>query len=222
MRIVIQCAASKNALGGYFRTDEEQPVKFVAHPDRAVPQRTYLLARPDDLIGSHGYTWRQRVSEYNERTVGNPHGLLPAYRLYAHAAYRDLVQAFGENRVFVLSAGWGLINSSFLTPQYDITFGGSAEPWKRRRTKDVYHDFVHLTADSEERVVFLGGRSYLPLFCRLTSKLNAERVVFFNSQTKPHAPGCRLVRYETRARTNWHYGCTRDLLAGRLERAVGE
>ena len=26
-------------------------------------------------------------------------------------------------------------------------------------------------------IVFFGGMSYLPLFCRLTSKLNAERVV---------------------------------------------
>jgi hypothetical protein len=38
-----------------------------------------------------------------------------------------LVEKFGIEKVFILSAGWGLIRADFLTPNYDITFSGSAE-----------------------------------------------------------------------------------------------
>ncbi|MGE5063222.1 MAG: hypothetical protein ACM3IG_04065 [Myxococcales bacterium] len=69
----------------------------------------------------------------------NPLNLLPAYQLYAHDAYRALAQTFGIDEVFILSAGWGLISASFLTPAYDITFKATkTAPWKRRRQDERY------------------------------------------------------------------------------------
>ena len=38
--------------------------------------------------------------------------------------YRALVKRFGIDKTYILSAGWGLIPASFLTPYYDITFTG--------------------------------------------------------------------------------------------------
>jgi hypothetical protein len=121
-------------------------------------------------------------------------------------------------QVFILSAGWGIIPAMFLTPYYDITFSASAEPWKRRRTGDRYEDFCLIRDDGGD-IVFLGGKDYLPLFCKLTAALRGRKAVFFNSATRPDLPsGYSPVRYRTDTRTNWHYECARDLAAGAIHR----
>jgi len=145
----------------------------------------------------------------------NPLGLLPAYLLYAPDAYSALVDRFGVKRVFILSAGWGLIPASFLTPYYDITFSALADAWKRRRKEDRYADFC-LMGDDGDEIIFLGGKEYLPLFCRLTAPLKGRKRVFFNSSDCPDLPASFTpVRYRTTIRTNWHYQCARDLIAGK-------
>ena len=92
----------------------------------------------------------------------------------------------------------------------------SAESWKRRRKKDAYADFCPLPADTNEKVLFLGGRDYLPLFARLTASVHSTRTVFYNSMRPPDAPGCDLFRFATTTRTNWHYECADALMRGEL------
>jgi hypothetical protein len=129
-------------------------------------------------------------------------------------AYRALADRFGLGRLFILSAGWGLIPANFLTPGYDITFTTSADNWRHKG--DRYEDFCMLP-DNDAPIVFVGGKDYLPLFCKVTAPLRARKVVFFNSRTEPNLPrGLRAIRYPTTTRTNWHYECARDLAAGTL------
>ena len=218
MRIVIQCAARKDASAGSLRMADAREVLFVAHPSLAPADPIRHYARPDDL-SYDGRTWRERLVAYNAAS-DNPLNLLPAYRLYAHDAYRALVGRFGLERLFILSAGWGLIPANFLTPRYDITFTTSADDWKRRRKGDRYEDFCMLASD-DDPIVFVGGKDYLPLFGTLTASLRARKVVFFNSRTEPDLPqGFELVRYRTTTRTNWHYECARDLAAGTLQASL--
>src|SRR4051794_2521019 len=126
MRVVIQCAARKDASAGSLRmAANAQEVLFVAHPRLAPADPVPHYARPDDP-SDDGRTWRERLVAYNA-AADNPLNLLPAYRLYAHDAYRALARRFGLERVFILSAGWGLIPATFLTPRYDITFTTSAD-----------------------------------------------------------------------------------------------
>jgi hypothetical protein len=218
MRVVIQCAGSKRE-GGYFRARDDRPVKFVAHPERvsATERAGYILARPDDLA-SDGRSWRALVLDYNAGAASrdNPAGLFEASRLYEPSAYSLLVERFSPENVFILSAGWGLIRSDLLTPNYDITFSSQADDGKRRRRRDVFQDLMQLDMASTEPIVFLGGKDYLALFSALTSSSRAERRVFYNSATIPSAPGCRLQKYETTLRTNWHYECAARLVAGSL------
>lgn len=64
--------------------------------------------------------------------------------------------------------------------------------------------------------MFLGGKDYVPLFCRLTDGV-ARRTVVFNSQTPPRVPEpvkCCLFEIEIRIRTNWHYECAKKLVSG--------
>lgn len=214
MRIVIQCAAKKNPAGS-LRSSEGRKVLFVAQPDLAPAEASQHYARPDD-VSDDGRTWRERLVAYNA-AADNPLNLLPAYRLYARDAYGALADRFCPGRLFILSAGWGLIAANFLTPGYDITFTTSADDWKRRRKGDRYQDFCMLTDDNDP-IVFVGGKDYLPLFSNLTARLHAPKIVFFNSGKEPNlAEGFEAIRYPTTTRTNWHYECARDLAAGNLD-----
>jgi len=218
MKIVIQCAASKVPDAGSLTDAHGTPVLFVANPGLAPHSETCIYAHPDDPAGN-GLTWRDLLVEYNneyKHTGANRLELLPAYRLYRHQVYRQLVDRYGVGNVFILSAGWGLISADFLTPKYDITFSASADKYKRRSKRDRYNDFRMLPDDGDEQVVFFGGKDYLPLFCNLTQEYRGRRLVFYNSGSPPEAPDCTLIRYSTTTRTNWHYGCARDFMARKI------
>ena len=216
MKIVIQCAGSKNAQlpGSGFHTTDGRLVKFVADATVAPSSGVYTYARPDDLWdGEH--TWRERLLDYNNEAKSNPLHLLPAYRLYKNKAYERLVNKFGINQVFILSAGWGLISSDFLTPDYDITFSYDKEkPYVRRRKSDHYSDLCQLPNDGDT-IAFIGGKDYLPLFCKLTRKLTGKKKVFYNSSSAPAlGNGFYPERFPTTQKTGWQYTCAQALIDG--------
>ncbi len=214
MKIVIQCAASKVRDAGLLTDAGGTPVLFVANPRLAPHSETCIYARPDDPAGN-GLTWRDLLVNYNA-SGENPSGLLPAYRLYRHEVYRQLVDRYGVGNVFILSAGWGLIRADFLTPKYDITFSTSADKHKRRSKRDRYNDFCMLPDDGDEDIVFFGGKDYLPFFYNLTWQYRGRRFIYYNSGSPPELPGCTLIRYQTTTRTNWHYGCVKDFIDGKI------
>lgn len=213
MKIIIQCAAGKDEGAGTMRAKDGKPVLFVADPARAPASPEILYARPDDPA-EDGWRWRDHVLSYNRHPGINPLGLLPAWKLYRHPAYGALFNRCGTKNVYVLSAGWGLIRSDFLTPAYDITFSAQADAFKRRGKRDAYDDLNMLEGRSNEPVAFFGGKDYLPLFCRLTENYAGPRIAAFNSASEPQAHGVRFVRYHTRTRTNWHYEAVNAFLDG--------
>ncbi len=182
--------------------------------------RACLYVKPDD-ISETGRSWRRELVAYNESPGNNPLGLLPASELYLNEAYRKLAAKVGTEKLYILSAGWGIIAASFLTPSYDITFTAQAEPYKRRRKSDRFDDLSMLPHQTQEPILFFGGKDYLPLFDRLTSGAGTERIVFFNSANEPKMEGGQAVRFETSTRTNWHYECVDAFLSGKLDKAIG-
>jgi hypothetical protein len=216
MNVVIQCASSKRSYAGHLRRRDGTPVAFVADPAHAPGAGDQFYARPDDLADD-GRTWRDLLLDYNRSPGRNPLNLLPASELYAKPAYGRLIAKFGIDKLFILSAGWGLIPATFLTPAYDITFSQGAENYKRRRKSDAYRDLCLFPADSDEPLVFLGGKDYLPLFAMLTGGAKGRRIVFYNSMhPPPEASGCTPQRYWTKTQTNWHYECAEALIDGRV------
>jgi hypothetical protein len=213
--VVIQCAASKRKNAGFLKTKDGMPVSFVAHPELAPPAVSCVYARPDDASDAGG-TWRDQLLAYNASPGNNPLGLLPAFELYENDIYRALVKQLGVRNTYILSAGWGLIDAAFLTPAYDITFSAQADNFVRRRKQDAFRDFSLLPANTREQVVCFGSKEYVPLFATLTNAIFGERIVLYNSVTPPSAPGCKLVRFETRTRTNWQYECAAAFLRGDL------
>lgn len=215
MIAVIQCAAGKKANAGHMKTRDGKPVMFVADPTRAPLSTTCVYARPDDVFEGDT-TWRQALLDYNKAPGANPLNLLPASELYANPAYARLTAKMGQDKLYILSAGWGLIAGSFLTPSYDITFSQQAEPCMRRKNSSRYDDLCMLPEDSNEELVLFGGKSYVPLFCQLTRRYKGPRTIFYNSAQAPEAPGCKLMRFETTTRTNWHYECVNAFLSNQL------
>jgi len=216
MIVVIQCAAKKKQDAGCLRKGDGKKILFIADPDKAPVKKDCVYARPDDL-SDKGPPWRELLLKYNAGPGNNPLGLYPAYELYQNATYHRLVDRFGLEKVFILSAGWGLIGASFLTPNYDITFSASADAYKRRKKSDVYLDLCQLPEGTDEELYFFGGKDYLPLFCALTESYQGKRTIFFNSAQLPKAFGCSLTRFVTRTRTNWHYECANAFASGKLD-----
>ena len=217
--VVIQCAARKQ--GASFRTAQGVPIRFVAHPNLGSANQLERFAHPDDPSDRPEATWRGAVAAYNAdfaRSGTNPLGLCPAYALYADPIYRGLERRFGLDALCILSAGWGLLRAGYLTPDYDITFSQQADPISIRGRYQVFHDHQQISEDVQGPVIFIGGASYLPHFLRLTAAVRAPRRAFFNSVVAPQAERCQMIRFETARRTNWHYSCAQDLIAGRLDR----
>ena len=59
----------------------------------------------------------------------------------------------------------------------------------------------------DEPIVFFGGKDHLPLLSSLTAKVAVKKLYSSNSGPAPHVPGWALKKFETNARTNWHYEC---------------
>ena len=149
----------------------------------------------------------------------NPLGLLPAWRLYKNKTYRLLADTLGPKNFYVFSAGWGLVRSDFMIPDYDITLSPNAtgpDKYKRRRKDDPYDDFAMLPADPAGPVVFLGSKAYVPLFCQLTAGGSAHRIIFHNSKTPPEAPDCEIRKYDIPKKTDWHYDAAKALALNRI------
>ncbi|MSU49737.1 MAG: hypothetical protein EXS37_11745 [Opitutus sp.] len=148
MKIVIQCCATKAKARRSFKIEGHQ-VKFVADPERFAADSEnsegFVGFRPDDLMPSSSITWREHLLAYNDRG-DNSDGLLQAGSLYKPPAYQNLRNRAGAENLYILSAGWGLVRSDFLLPDYDITFSSQAKQrWKRRMRCDEYRDLAHLT-----------------------------------------------------------------------------
>lgn len=216
--IVIQCAASKKGDAGHLRLLDGRTVLFVANPVAAPNDGPHVHAHPDDRADT-GRTWREELLRYNDeykRSPGsNPLGLLPAWQLYRNPTYKLLYREYGPDRLYILSAGWGLLRSDFLTSAYDITFKSGVDRYKRRYKSDSYKDLRMLPTDSTGSILFFGGNDYIDLFCRLTEGVRGQRYVYYNSSNPPNAPGCLLKRFATRTRTNWHYECAKTIMAAR-------
>ena len=213
--VVIQCAATKRAGAGHLVASDGRAVQIVARPRARATGSYGLFARPDDMAES-SCTWRDILAKYNAKGSNDPLGLSPAYRLYSHPIYERLAKFVGLQNFFVLSAGRGLMSAEYLIPHYDITFSASADDYKRRRRGDRYLDFCMMPSTVDAEIIFFGGKDYLPLFCKLTAHITGNKTVYYNSSARPNAPGCKLVRFDTTTRTNWHYECAQAYIAGAL------
>lgn len=207
IKVVMICAGSKFH-EGELKIDNHF-INFIARSNR--DNYEFL---PDDLIEiNEKKTWRDFVNE-NQPTL-----TLKAYELYKKKQYRCLYNKYGNN-FFILSAGWGLVNAEFKLPYYDITFSqqGSINT-KRNKNIDIpplYKDYNHLVPNDNDDIIYIGGKDYLDLFYKLTSKLSNRKIIYYNSNIMPknHDGNYIYRKYISNYPTNWHYQLADDICDG--------
>ena len=213
--VIVQGGEEKAADAGHMVLPDGRRVVFVAEPGVAPSDPDIAYRRPDDRADGI-QTFRDALVAYNATPDDNPLGLLPASRLYEDDAYRALAEGVGAENVFILSAGWGLIESDFLTPSYDITFSNGVATYKRRRPRDSYNDFRRLPSEGVNRLVFAGGPDYIPLFLELTEGTEAQRVVYHHASRVPLAADAEFVPVESDDANDWHLQWARDYADGKV------
>lgn len=183
-------------------------------------ENSHLSGRSSSQPGNHSVGhWDADPVDRAPGSEANPLGLLAAWQLYKNKTYRLLADTFGPRNLYIFSAGWGLVRSDFMIPNYDITLSPNAtgpDKYKRRRKDDRYDDFAMLPADTAEPLVFLGSKAYVPLFCQLTDGCSAHRIIFHNSKIPPEAPDCEIRKYDIPKKTDWHYDAAKALAEGRV------
>jgi len=138
--------------------------------------------------------------------------------LYRPSIYKALVEKYGAQNVFILSAGWGLVRSDFLIPYYDITFSNQGKPHSKRSPHDLFEDFNQLRdtdIHSDETIYFFGGQAYLPLFCNLTQNITARKVIYHSKGSVYQLQGYECIP-SCRSYTNWPYQCAQDFIDDRI------
>jgi hypothetical protein len=203
MIIVISCSLKKNGGNLIYKKNE---ITFVS----SINNENKNHFRPDSKIPEEQRTWREYVENQENDN------LLQSYKLYKPQIYKSLYKKF-KSDLFILSAGWGIINSEFKIPKYDITFSKKADKDSQRKESDFYNDFNQLQkVDRSEKIIFLGGADYLELFYNLTKDLPNEKIIFYKNVNKSSflndKNSFKLIKYETDIRTNWHYDCAKKLI----------
>lgn len=214
MIAIIQCSGSKYCTG-HFTTASNNPVSF-CNTNPFHPQRTCYY--PWDISDMPPHTWIDRVHTYNG-AGGNSHAFLPAISLYKPKIYRDLeawIKKSSANReVYILSAGWGLVRSSFLLPCYDLTFAkGSA------RIKGEGHFprlLCHIKNNPQDVHVFITP-NYYALFGYFAKKACiSDCTLYFRPSKSNESPKISEFKgeycsFSTSRRTNWHESAARQHL----------
>ena len=218
--IIMPCAGSKKDVGHICFHGKR--VSFVANPGINSSDQF----RPDDLIPGLAprLTWREAITNYNTNNllpdgVTIEDGELPmAYNLYANNAYHAVANAIGYENLYILSAGWGFVKSTYKIPFYDITFSPQTAPLNHRTPNQEWADYNQFpnTVKRDQCVHSMIGVSYFELFERLFPR--EVRLRFHHMAG--HAPGNFPGRawdfqlHPGKLRTNWYYQCARNVTAG--------
>lgn len=248
MIVVIQCAKSKK--NACFSLKNGRKVKFIAnvnelhqsdkdeyayfHPDAplSVDYDAENFQAPKDV-----YSWRDYLEAYNKHWQlysRNPFGLYSAIDLYSRKEYRKLVNRPKIKQVYILSAGWGMMRENYLLPNYDITFSSASKPYqKRHQDSKPFKDFTHITDDyrndqfdKHSPIIFIGVKSYLPLFDKLTKCLPNKKImsdlILNENKRELYSNNYEFTKmsWKTHTYTNWQYSCV-DFLLYDYKKCIG-
>ena len=214
-KVVMVCAGGKN--NSFFTAYPHD--NFVNEPNQ--PNEHH----PDETMDNKKKSWRDYLIT-NQSDIN----LKKAFELYNPTktkypyVYLDLFSKYKTN-FFILSAGWGLVNSEYRLPNYDITFSTrKTVPRNTRRKKNItdapiYHDFnqfidesKNLLINPEEDILYIGGKDYLKLFYALTQNMPNRKIIYYKGLFPTDLPvnSQNFIFREyyhsiPTTDTNWHY-----------------
>jgi hypothetical protein len=205
---VLCCSKSKKS--DIFSYNNKR-INFVALPEVAPKNGDDVLyCTPDDNIPDLAKKWRDLIDEQTHED------LMCAFKLYNNEVYRSLYKKFGEH-FYILSAGWGIIRSTYKLPAYNITYSKHGDNLTRRTNDMQWNDFNHLQDDadkgkipSDAKIVLFAGPDYLNQFYTLTSKIKNTKIIFYKSEGIDRRNGYIYEHYDDNIRTNWFYKAAHD------------
>jgi hypothetical protein len=159
--------------------------------------------------------------------------LMPAVALYHPASvfsliYQDLhVWARANGHQFaILSAGWGWVDPDFKLPTYDITFSSMARTKTPERFRPGgtsgrfspghFKDFKPSLGPGVNKIILLGGQSYVNLFCFLCPPGIPKEIFSFGSRNRLYA-GVASRPYTGGNRRIWYYQAAQDIISGKIK-----
>jgi len=185
---------------------------------------------PDEIIDfgpdENLTTWRNYIANNQ-----SDKSLYEAYNLYMSPCYRNAYSMFKEN-FYILSAGWGIINSNFKIPFYDITTSGeeydtSFRDLKLNRNYKEFQDFNKLDDKAllDKTIVFIIPETYNKLLLDLLSKMkhpvNNAILICYNSDPNTNKEfndnlydgiiNLAVTSYYSRKKINWQEDCLKEL-----------
>ena len=218
-KVVMICAKEKKGNSKIIHENFNHPITFLAQPNGV---NTFL---PDGYIPNLNMTWRDYV------TNNQNHNIIPfkSYQLYIHGVYQNLFTVFGD-RLFILSAGWGLVKAEFRLPNYDITFSKDEKvPLNSKRSTNmnkspIYNDFKKLKVKKDDDIIFIGVPNYLNLFYELTRDFQNRKIIYYfgkGSKLKRYSPKKEFdyIQYEPKNPNNnrtWHYELAQKYADGEI------
>lgn len=144
MQIVLPCSKPKKTDAPTFCLDGH-PIMFIANPQQQ--ENSWARAPWDPITHGNKRTWIHCLTDYNNAgqlspedlgvgvSINGSNALFCAGTLYTNRIYSDLIQVLGFDKVYILSAGWGLIRADNRLPTYNITFSAQAEKEARISVK---------------------------------------------------------------------------------------
>jgi hypothetical protein len=198
-KIVLTCAKQKN--GNNFIYNGTQII-FKAESRLAINQY-----QPTDIIPNYDISWKDYFNNDNQQ---NKALLLQSFELYSPVIYRELRECFG-NRFYIASAGWGIINSEFRLPKYDITFTKSdkeenSDTYRNPNNTNYQNDFKFDNIEGD--IIFLGSKKYQKQFIALTSSLPNRKIIFHKGKLEVNIPeNSNIISHQVKlnVNTNWFY-----------------
>jgi hypothetical protein len=200
--IVIQCQGRKKEEQKSWRWGSQQVI-FVADKEKYAHSNgasALVPYEPDDPVSNGStITWRQMFLEYYQTkrkpaVLQEADGLPEAWQLYKDSVYEHLVRHYGKENVFILSAGWGLVNADYRLPPYNITFSTAENTPKYARTsveklwqrlEPLNYNPLCKIANKDTTIYFFGSEKYRDLLYYYADPIPAIKVVFYKSKKKP-------------------------------------
>lgn len=224
MIAVIQCAGSKQNDAASFCLNGET-LSFIATPEEGEQNQV----RPWDNVPGMNATWVSCVRAFNG--LSNDHDwdtfvdagitldqgnaqMYQAGQLYRPQEYHDLVEKLGKENVYILSAGWGLVRSDRLLPDYDITFSNGARKTNKYITPKCRSDkqSLHPIIEGDNPVHLFITPNYLDYWDRTFAESFEAHDVLLHWH-RPDTSRYRIELHDCGGRkTNWHYTAVNQFL----------
>ncbi|GHV27556.1 hypothetical protein AGMMS4952_09440 [Spirochaetia bacterium] len=191
--VIMQCCAAKD--NAKYLKDGGRDVHFVANPNCGTEK---FYKRPDDKSLS-GKTYREIVDLQSNENLSEAYSIYTPNNPYKDI-YKELFEKFGK-RLYILSAGWGIVRAEFKLPSYDITFNAGAGKLKHRNHSDAgYKDYNHLALDfpaNPPPVICIGSHGYQEQYKKLMGRSPDKDMPTFawdNNYTRYYETARRVIK----------------------------